>query len=356
MRSFQFQCSLSIEVKKMSEFFGVTGFLAFALVISIIVRVFYSLIIKNWNYFSSRNVVFERGLPVFGTNYLTILGRKSTAESSQHVYNKYSDKKFIGMYEPGGSPSYMIRDLDLIRQITIKDFDHFLNHFFQLDKHLDPLLGRTLFSMSNQPWREMRSTLSPLFTGSKMRFMLPLMTEVSKDFNTYIRNDISTSKSKSKEYNMMDLMMRLTNDIIGSTAFGIQINTLKEPQNEFFKMGKEVAYSILGIKALLSVSFPKLAKLFKLKILGDRHDNFFRNVIHNSIDERQKQKIVRNDMLHLLLLAKEGELNEEKDKETDQDTGFATISELMTAKATEKLRSEYFIKLLLATMIHIFTF
>lgn len=143
----------------MFEFGAVTSFLLFALVISVIVRIFYSVVVKNWNYFTERNVEFKRGLPVLGTMYSTLLGKEPLAISSQNIYQKYSGRKFVGMFEIGGSPSFMIRDPDLIRDITIKDFDFFVNHYFQLDKEMDPLLGRSLFSMSNQPWREMRSTM-----------------------------------------------------------------------------------------------------------------------------------------------------------------------------------------------------
>lgn len=324
----------------MFEFSGVTSFLLFTLLISVIVRVFYSLVVKNWNYFIERNVEFYRGLPILGTMWPTIVGKEALAVSSQNVYQKYVGRKFVGMFEIGGTPSFMILDPDLIRDITIKDFDYFVNHYFQLDKQLDPLLGRSLFSMSNQPWRDMRSTMSPLFTGSKMRYMLSLMIERVHDFNAYIRSDIlSTTTKNSKEYNMMNLMMRLTNDIIGSTAFGIDINSLREPDNEFYKMGKEIVYSIMGVKALFLLAFPKVATWLRLKILNDHQDHFFRNVIHNTIEQRQKNNIVRNDMLNLLLLAKEGKLNDEKDNENDQDTGFATISEVMAAKATQKLKS-----------------
>lgn len=324
----------------MFEFSGVTNFLTFTLVVSVIVRIIYLLIVKKWNYFTERNVEFERGWPIVGSMYAAMLGKISMAIASQQIYQRHPNKRFIGMYEMGGNPSFLICDPDLIRDITIKDFDYFVNHNFRLDKDLDPLLGRTLFSMSNQPWREMRSTMSPLFTGSKMRFMLTLMNESVRDFNHFIREDIEkNSKSKGLEYNMMDLMMRLTNDIIGSAAFGIEINTLKDPDNEFYKMGKEIAYSIMGVKALFLLGFPKLARWLKIKILTDRHDNFFRSVIHNTIAERQKKKIVRNDMLHLLLLAKEGRLNDEKDSEKDQDTGFATISEVISSKTSEKLKS-----------------
>lgn len=79
------------------------------------------------------------------------------AEASQKVYNKHSDRKFIGMYDMGGTPSYMIRDIDLIRDITIKDFDYFVNHFFSMDKTQDPLLGILNFQLEYSLRSEMKS-------------------------------------------------------------------------------------------------------------------------------------------------------------------------------------------------------
>lgn len=329
----------------MFEFIGVTKFLAFASVILSFVYVVYSLIIKKWKYFSERNIVcYERGIPVFGTLFGStemILGKKSLPEYSQEIYQKYSERKFVGMYDIGGKPSLLIRDPDLVNKISIKDFDHFVNHFFQLDRSLDPIVGRTLFGMTNQKWRDIRSTLSPLFTGSKMRYMLTLINDCAQDFNAFIRDEILTkSNTSSREYDISTLIMRLSNDIIGSTAFGLQTNTLRQPENEFYKMGLEVAYGIVGVKAMVLLAFPKLAKLFNIKILTDRHDKFFRSALKLTIEERQKRKIVRNDMLNLLLLAKEGQLNDEvKDVESDQDTGFATVSEFLSAKTNEKLKS-----------------
>lgn len=204
----------------MFEFNRVTSFLAYALFTTILLRCVYTLIVKNWNYFSDRNIVFERGMPVigtiFGSSISTVLGTKSFPESVCGIHKKYSDQKFIGIYDLGSKPAYLINDPELINRIGIKDFDHFVNHFFQLDKELDPLMGRILMSMSNQEWRNMRGTLSPLFTGSKMRQMLALMIECISDFNTSVRNEISSkSKTNALEFDMMDLMMRVTNDIIG---------------------------------------------------------------------------------------------------------------------------------------------
>lgn len=204
----------------MFEFNRLTSFLAYALFITILLRCIYTLVVKNWNYFSERNIVFERGIPVigtvFGSSVSVVLGKKSLPESVRDVYKKHSDRRFIGIYDMGSKPAYMIIDPDLINKICIKDFDYFVNHFFQLDKELDPLMGRILMSMSNQEWRDMRGTMSPLFTGSKMRQMLTLIIECTNDFNTSVRKEIaSKSKTGALEFDMMDLMTRVTNDIIG---------------------------------------------------------------------------------------------------------------------------------------------
>lgn len=41
----------------------------------------------------------------------------------------------------------MIRDLELLKQATIKDFEHFLDHQVIVDEHADPLFGNNLFSL-----------------------------------------------------------------------------------------------------------------------------------------------------------------------------------------------------------------
>lgn len=329
----------------MFEFSSVTSFLAYTLFISTLLRFVYTFILKNWNYFADRNIAFERGWPVLGTifgNINLILGKISMPDSMYNIYKKHSERKFVGIYDLGGKPSFLINDPELINRISIKDFDHFVNHFLLFDEELNPLITKTLFAMSNQQWRDMRGTLSPLFTGSKMRQMLSLMIDCSNEFNTYVRNDISL-KSKGNdclEFDMMELMMRLTNDVIGSTAFGIQMNSLKEVDNDFFKMGKEIAYALQGVRSIMNIGFPKIAKFFNLKIITDSQDQFFRNTIRSAVAERRKMKIERNDMLNLLLMAQEGKLSDEKDKESDQDTGFATVSEFIAAKKVEKMKSK----------------
>lgn len=343
----------------MSEFDWMKYYLAFAVIIFFILYSIYALVIKNRNYFLHRNVVFEKGVPLLGSMYRYMLKKEPIAFATQNIYNKYPKSKFVGFFQLGGKPSYMIRDLDLVRDITIRDFDHFTNHHLRVEKSLDPVLGCSLFSMANQDWKDMRSTLSPLFTASKMRFMLTLMIECVDDFTAHIRNEIATkSTTQSLEFDTMKLMKSLSNDIIGSTAFGIKINTLQQPDNDFYKMGTEVAHTVFEVRSLALITFRKLAAWLKLRIIPTRHVKFFSNVIHTTLEERARKNIVRNDMLHLLLLAREGKLDVEnsKDKENGLGNGLGngrengqkngqdvdrTVRTFIAAKNSEKLKRKH---------------
>ena len=102
-------------------------------------------------------------------------------------------------------PLFLIRDPELIKQITIKDFDHFVNHRGNIDENIEPLFGRSLFVMKDQRWKEMRSTLSPAFTGSKMRNMFSLVADCSNDTINYL---LKEANGKPLEIQTKDLFTR----------------------------------------------------------------------------------------------------------------------------------------------------
>lgn len=52
-----------------------------------------------------------------------------------------------------GSPVYVIRDPHLIKQLAVKEFDHFVDHKFMLDGDHSSLFGRALFNLRGQKWR-----------------------------------------------------------------------------------------------------------------------------------------------------------------------------------------------------------
>lgn len=310
-----------------------------ALFLLVVLLVLYVFVIRTWSYFTDRNVKFERGIPALGTLASVVLGRASIVDEIAKVYNKYPNDRYVGMFEIGGKPSVMIRDPEIIKAISIKDFDSFVNHNLQVDRDADPLMGRVLFSAKDQKWRDMRSILSPLFTGSKMRMMTSLMAESIEDCTSYLHQELieKSASGGALEYNMMDILSACANDVIGSCAFGIRTNSLKDKDNEFFQTGKSITYAVQNVKTLVVSSLPRLASWLKLKIIDKKYDDFFRDVVRSNIQQRKEQNIVRNDMIHLMMLAKQGNLDL-KEKDELADAGFATISEVISSRAAEKLK------------------
>lgn len=51
------------------------------------------------------------------------------------------------------APLYVIRDPELFKQITIKDFDHFEDHRGFFDASSDNLWGNALIFMKGEKWR-----------------------------------------------------------------------------------------------------------------------------------------------------------------------------------------------------------
>lgn len=74
---------------------------------------------------------------------------------------------------------------------------------------------------------------------------------------------------KDAEKNVLDVELkdafsRFTNDVIATTAFGIECDSLRNKVNEFYLMGKDVT-DFSGLRNLKFVAysfFPRLMKVF----------------------------------------------------------------------------------------------
>lgn len=318
-------------------FYGLTELIGlhWLIINTIICAIFYQCVIRYWSHFEDRGLKYVRGWPILGTQYKVLLGKQPITHAFDDIYNAYPDQSVVGMFEVGGGPVYVIRDPDLIKQITIKDFDHFVNHRFQVSEKCDPLLGRTMFVMKDQKWKEMRSTLSPAFTGSKMRLMLDLITECAGEFCEYFKNEIG---NEGVIYEAKDLFQRFSSDIIATCAFGMKVNSLQNRDNEFYQKGRKITNleGLNSLKAFGYLGIPKIMNFFKVKIFTEKDSNYLRDMVHSNIKYREDNNVFRPDMINLLMEARKGTL--EHVVEQDEDVGFATVHESDVGKG-RKLQS-----------------
>ena len=133
------------------------------------------------------------------------------------------------------------------------------------DDDNDKFFGRNLFVLRDQKWRDMRSTLSPAFTGSKMRHMFSLITNICHDYMKELNRTIKTEK----EMDFMDLGSKFCNDVIGKCSFGVSVNSLVQPDNEFYAMGHAVTRFPFKqkLKFICSSAVPKIMSVSLFRCL-----------------------------------------------------------------------------------------
>lgn len=56
-------------------------------------------------------------------------------------------------------PVFVVKDAEVVKQIMIKDFDHFVNHDGNLSKGADGIFAKSVLLLEDNSWREMRNIL-----------------------------------------------------------------------------------------------------------------------------------------------------------------------------------------------------
>lgn len=135
----------------------------------------------------------------------------------------------------------------------------------------------------------------------------------------------ATINSGKTEFEIRDLTAKFTTDVIGTCAFGLECNSLKDSQSEFRRMGCAVLNSSpsLALAKIVRVFFPKMFKVLKLRTFPAEVQQFFLGIVKQTIDFRNTNQVRRNDFIQLLL--------EIKDQNKHQENAINSI------KLTEEL-------------------
>ncbi|XP_026482129.1 cytochrome P450 9e2-like [Ctenocephalides felis] len=301
--------------------------------------VFYKYATWTFDRFKGTNVPYMKPVALIGNSLKFLLKQEDMIESIGKPYTKFPRARFVGIFQMR-LPSIMIRDPELIRQVAVKDFDSFTNHRPFVDPALEPLFGSSLFLLKDQKWRDMRSTLSPAFTGSKMRLMYEFIIECAEQLTDHSHEEVE--KKGTLDLEVKDLVTKYANDVIASSAssaFGIKVDTLKNPDNIFYKMGRKVSNFSgfwVSLKFFAFLLIPHIMRVLRITLLDQDCGKFFRTLVHDTMDEREKKGIVRPDMINLLMQAKIGGLKHEVD--VDESSGFATVTESSITKSSTHKR------------------
>lgn len=132
--------------------------------------------------------------------------------------------------------------------------------------------------------------------------------------------------------------------MIASSAFGVEVNSFADPNNEFQRIAN-VIMNFTNWRFILKffgyMFFPFMMNLFKIKMFDPEIDIFFTKTVIENMKYREKNGIVRNDMIHLLMQAKKGKLKTTKEENEENIVeGFATVEEAKLDSVDRKWSDE----------------
>lgn len=277
---------------------------------------------QHWN---RLNVVHPKSRFFVGNFGDLVLQKEGFSEFVSKIYKfiKSKNKLFGGGYILF-EPVFVPIDPELIKHIMVNDFQHFVDRGVYFNEDTDPLSAH-LFSIEGTKWKILRGKLTPTFTSGKMKMMFEQLIKCSEELLMEIRR-------KTQPLDVKDILARFTTDIIGSCAFGIECNSLHDPDNEFRIYGKRIFENtfIENISNLFGFMAPNVSRLLGVRLLPVKSSEFFMNIVRRTVSYREKNNIYRKDFMHLLLqLKNNGDLTEDvHNLRTEKYKNSITLNEL----------------------------
>lgn len=250
---------------------------------------------------------------------------KRTQSFGVAIYELYkaTTEPFIGIYL-FFRPALLIRDLSLVRKMLLNDFNYFHDRGLYYNEAHDPM-STSLFTLPGKKWRDLRQTMTPAFTSGKIKNMFSTYLAVGQK----LQQCIALKAANNEVVDMRDFVTRFVIDIIASVAYGIDIDSFKNPKNDFKVIATDSTSpsffnNVRGAGIFLC---PKILEYLRIHANPKYVEKFFLNLVGNTIEEREKHITVRKDLMqYLIQLRNTGEIDTENWKVTTTSGAKKTMS------------------------------
>ncbi|XP_051017137.1 cytochrome P450 3A9-like isoform X4 [Acomys russatus] len=216
-----------------------------------------------------------------------------------------------GFYE-GRQPILAIMDPDIIKTVLVKEcYSTFTNR-----RAFGPvgILKKAITVSENEEWKRLRTLLSPTFTSGKLKEMFPIINQYA---DLLVKN-VRCGAEQGDPIIMKEVFGAYSMDVITGTSFGVNVDSLNNPQNPFVqKVKKLLKFNFLDPFFLSVILFPFLTPIFdalEITIFPRDVIRFFRTSVEQMKEKRMQEKEKqRLDFLQLMINSQNS-----KDKESHQ--------------------------------------
>ncbi|XP_011638498.1 probable cytochrome P450 6a14 [Pogonomyrmex barbatus] len=281
--------------------------------IAAVILALYYFFTSTFDFWKSRGVPGPQPIVGFGNLKDVMLGKIAMSKFLMKMYTDYKDEPLIGIFVHR-TPILIIKDLDLIKDVLIKDFNSFGNRAFTVHEKAEPL-SQNIFNLDLKKWRPLRAKLTPFFTTRKLKYMFFLISECADHLVDYVEQLVS----KNEIVECYALTSKYTTDVIGSCAFGIEMNSMTDETSEFCRIGRNIFIQPFTdyLRTKIKQNSPWLYDILGHILPQTEITKFFIRLVMDNIKYRDKNNIVRNDFIDILR-----ELREQSDNDIEFTDSF----------------------------------
>ncbi|XP_059547733.1 cytochrome P450 3A12-like isoform X2 [Myotis daubentonii] len=250
-------------------------------------------------------------LPFMGT----VLGyRKGICDFDMDCFKKYGN--MWGFYD-GRQPVLAITDLEVIKTVLVKE----CHSVFTNRRSIGPVgfMKSAISIAEDETWKRIRTLLSPTFTSGKLKEMFPIIGQYADVLVSNLRKEAE----KGKPITLKDMFGAYSMDVITGTSFGVNIDSLNNPQDPFVEnIKKLLKFSFFDPYVLCITLFPFLGPVFEafnITLFPRSVTDFFKKSVkrmkENRLQDKQKHRV---DFLQLMI-------NSQNSKETDSHKAMTDL-------------------------------
>ncbi|XP_036597164.1 cytochrome P450 3A8-like [Trichosurus vulpecula] len=277
-------------------------------------------------------------LPFFGT---LLSHNKGFTNFDLTCFKKYG--RIWGFFD-GRQPVLAITDPEIIKSVMVKEcYSVFTNR-------RGGLPAKTLWSaitfVQDDQWKRIRTILSPTFTSGKLKEMFPIINQ----YGDVLVKNMRKEAEKNKPVTLKDIFGAFSLDVITSTSFSVNIDSLNNKDDPFVReINKIVQCNTLGPLRLTVAILPFLVPLFKkldLSLFPREPVDFLTKSVKKIKEGRKKNsQIHRVDFLQLMLdsqTSNNSEMHSHKDLSDEEIVAQSIIFILAGYETTSSVLSFLF--------------
>ncbi|XP_061915549.1 cytochrome P450 3A40-like isoform X2 [Entelurus aequoreus] len=268
------------------ELFSATTWTLVALVLALL------LLYGVWPFglFKKLGIPGPRPLPFIGT---LLAYKKGLVVVDRECQAKYGD--VWGMFD-GRVPMIMVADPEIIKAVLVKEcYTAFTN---RRDNLVLGTLNEAITNVKDEKWKRIRSSLSPCFTGGRLKQVFPLVARLADRLVESLGK-----KDLSQAVDIKQFVGSYSLDVITGASFGVEVDSINNPDSVIVAHLKGII-NMKFWKMMVPMLFPftkYLLHLFKFDLIPKHHVDFFFNIIKKFKDEHQNDQSSSEDFLQVMI-------------------------------------------------------